>query len=140
MIRFLKKNFINWQFFKYVVVGLVGTAFDFSILYVLVEFGHLHYLFGALASVTIVLWISFTLNKYWTFADYEEKYFRQFVKYAISHMIALGASLLVLVILVEIFNFWYLFAKVFATMAAAITNFLLVKSFIFSTNQKKKIS
>lgn len=128
--KFLKQ-FFSRQFLKYVIVGFVGTALDFSILYVLVEFGHLFYLFAAIASVAVVLWISFSLNKYWTFQNFEKKYFQQFFKYVISHLVALGVSLMILAFLVEVFNFWYIFAKVFATCGAAVTNFLLVKNFIF---------
>jgi putative flippase GtrA len=126
------KTLINKQFAKYVSVGLVATALDFGILYLLVEYGHLFYLLAAVISVSIVLWISFTLNKYWTFENFEKKYFQQFLKYCISHAIALAVSLAILAFLVQVFHLWYLFAKVFATVGAAITNFLLVKNFIFS--------
>lgn len=131
MVQSIINQLLSKQFGKYVVIGLIGTFLDFSILYILVDYGHLFYLWGAIVSVMIVLWISFTLNKYWTFENKEKKYFQQFVKYLISHAIALGVSLLILTVLVEVFAFWYLFAKLFATAAAAITNFLLVKKYIF---------
>jgi len=136
MVKSIINNFFSWQFVKYVCVGFLGTALDFSILYSLVEYGHLYYLLAAVISVGIVLWISFTFNKYWTFGNFEKKYFQQFFKYFISHLIALAVSLAILALLVEIFHFWYLFAKVFATVAAAITNFLIVKKFIFFTNSQ----
>lgn len=131
MVGFLKKNFFNQQFIKYVVVGLIGTALDFSILYILVEYGHFFYLVGAVASIFTVLWVSFTINKFWTFENHEKKYFQQFFKYSLSHILALGVNLAILAFLVEIFHFWYIFAKVFATAGAAITNFLIVKKYIF---------
>jgi len=137
MVKKFVKQFFSWQFIKYVIVGFVGTALDFSILYILVEYGHLYYLFGAVTSVAIVLWLSFTLNKYWTFANFEKKYFQQFGKYILSHLLALAINLAILAFLVEIFHFWYLFAKVFATVGAAITNFLLVKKFIFFAKEQK---
>ena len=137
MVKSLVSNLFSWQFVKYIIVGFVGTGLDFSILYILVEYGHLYYLFGAVTSVAIVLWVSFTLNKYWTFQNFEKKYFQQFGKYLVSHAIALGVNLAILAFLVEIFHFWYLFAKVFATAAAAITNFLIVKKFIFFAKKQE---
>ena len=137
MVKKFVGQFFSWQFIKYVIVGFVGTALDFGLLYILVEFGHLYYLFGAVTSVAIVLWISFSLNKYWTFQNFEKKYFRQIAKYLVSHAIALGINLVILAFLVEVFHFWYLFAKVFATVGAAITNFLLVKKFIFFAKNEK---
>jgi len=125
------KSLVSKQFIKYATVGLLTTGLDFLFLYTLVEFVHLFYLLAAFFSIAVILWLSFTLNKYWTFGNLEKKYFQQFIKYAVSHAVALGINLAVLAFLVEIFHFWYIFAKVFATGVAAITNFLLVKKYIF---------
>lgn len=138
MFSTLKNNFISAQFARYVVVGVIGTALDFLILYLLVNFAHIYYLIAATLSVAVVIWVSFTLNKFWTFQNQEKKYLYQFVRYFGSHLIALAVSLAVLAFLVETFDLWYLFAKVFATAAAAITNFLLVKKFIFEKSVKVK--
>jgi len=136
MVKKFINNFWSWQFLKYLVIGFTGTFFDFVILYLLVEYLHIFYLLAAILSVAIVLWYSFTLNKLWTFQNYEKKYFVQFIQYVISHSVALGVNLGVLTALVEIFGLWYLFAKVFATAAAAITNFLIVKKYIFQKESK----
>lgn len=109
----------------------MGTALDFGILYALVEYVHIYYLVSATLSVCIVIWISFSLNKYWTFKDGRKKYFQQLLKYAVSHFIALAVALAVLATLVEVVGLWYIYAKFFATVVAAITNFLIVKSYIF---------
>ena|SRR3972149_8682578 len=131
MVKKIIAFLFSWHFIKYVCVGFLGTALDFSFLYVLVEYGHLYYLLAAIISVSIVLWVSFSLNKFWTFQNFEKKYFPQFGKYILSHLVALAISLAILAFLVQVFHFWYLFAKVFATVAAAITNFLITKKFIF---------
>lgn len=131
MIKKISQKLFSKQFLKYLVVGFTGTAADFALLYVFVQYFHIFYLLAAFFSIAIVLWYSFTLNKYWTFENKEKKYFPQFLKYVIAHSIALGINLLILAILVQFFHLWYLFAKVFATAAAAIANFFMVKSFIF---------
>ncbi len=136
------KNFLpklmTATFLRYLVVGFLGTGIDFLILYTLVEFGHVHYLVAAIISVAIVLWISFSLNKYWTFGNFEKKYFKQLLKYLASHAVALAVNLVILVILVQVFHLWYLFAKVFATSVAAIVNFVIVKNFIFEKSKIQK--
>lgn len=126
------KTLFSKQFFKYAIVGGIATGLDFVFLYTLVEYGHLFYFYSALISSAVIIWFSFTLNKYWTFKNFEKKYFPQFVKYIASHLIALMLALTILTVLVEALHFWYLFAKVFATAGAAITNFLLAKKIIFS--------
>ena len=125
------KHFVSKQFLKYVLIGFLGTGLDFLILYFLVEFLHLFYLLAAIISIIIVVWLSFTLNKFWTFKDYEKKYFLQLGKYIIAHSIGVGINLGILTLLVEIFGLWYILAKVFATAVALIWNFLVAKNWVF---------
>ena len=125
------KHFVSKQFLKYIIIGLLGTGLDFLFLYCLVEYLRLYYVLAAFISVAIVIWISFTFNKYWTFANHEKKYLSQFSKYILSHAFAYGLNLIILIILVEIFGLWYILAKVFATAVSAICNFLLTKKWVF---------
>ena len=126
------KAFFSKQFLKYLVIGFVGTGLDFLFLYCLVEYFHIYYLFSALISIILVFFISFSLNKYWTFNNQEKNYFNQLFKYTLARLVGLGINLIVLTILVEIFGMWYILAKVFATAVALIWNFLIAKNWIFS--------
>lgn len=119
------------KFVKYIIIGFLGTGLDFAILYVLVEFAHLFYLAAAAVSIAIVVWISFTLNKYWTFGNYDKKYFRQLGKYLVAHSIGIGLNLGILTLLVEVFHLWYIGAKAVALPATLAWNFLAVKKWVF---------
>lgn len=119
------------RFIKYILIGCLGTGLDFLILFVLVEFLHLFYLLAAAISIVIVVWLSFTLNKYWTFQDYQKKYFLQLGKYIAAHSVGVVISLGVLTLLVEVFDLWYILAKVFAAPAAIAWNFLVAKKWVF---------
>ena len=127
----MSNYFLSKQFLKYVIVGLLGTGLDFLILFLLVEYLHLFYLLAALISILIVFWISFSLNKYWTFRKKEGNYFRQMLKYLLAHSVGVGINLAILTILVEIFGFWYIFAKVIATTVVLAWNFLVTKKWVF---------
>ncbi len=127
----MRKSFVSPQFIKYALIGLLGTGLDFSILYTLVEYGHLYYLVAALISIGIVLWISFTLNKFWTFRNKEPQYFRQLSKYILSHAIGQVINFTIMILLVELFGVWYIMAKVFATIVVIIWNFLVTKHWVF---------
>ncbi len=127
----LWRDIFSWKFIKYFVVGVLGVSLDFLILYLLVEYGHLYYLLAAIFSVSIVLWISFTLNKFWTFRNFEKKFFPQFAKYIITHALAMGVNLILLAFLVEIIHLWYIHGKIIATIVSATTNFLLTRRFVF---------
>ena len=128
------KYFLSKQFLKYILIGLLGTGLDFLLLYSLVKYLHLFYLLAAFISIAIVLWISFSLNKYWTFKDGRKKYLRQFIKFVLAHALGNGINLMILVFLVEVFGLWYILAKICATAISAIFNFFITKELVF--NQK----
>jgi len=125
------KVFFSKQFLKYLIIGFMGTGLDFLILYSLTEYAHFYYVLSAIVSVAIVFWLSFIANKFWTFENKKGKYFVQFVKYLFSRTAGYAINLIILILLVEIFGLWYLFAKVFATAAAAIWNFLTARKWVF---------
>jgi len=137
----MSNYFPSKQFLKYILVGFLGTGLDFLLLYSLVEYLHLFYLIAAVGSIAIVLWISFTCNKYWTFRDGRKKYLGQFLKYVLTHALGNGINLIILVFLVEVFGLWYILAKIFATAVSAIFNFFITKKWVFSqkTEEIEKI-
>lgn len=125
------KKFLSKQFLRYIVIGFLGTGLDFLFVYLFVEYLHLHYLLSALISIALVLFLSFSLNKYWTFDNQEKKYFYQLFKYILASSVSWGINLTVLTMLVEVFAMRYLLAKVFATAAALIWNFLIARNWVF---------
>lgn len=127
------KNFLSKQFLRYLVIGFSGTGLDFLLIYVFVEYFHLHYLISALISIALILFLSFSFNKYWTFENQEKKYFNQLLKYILASSVGWGINLIVLTILVEVFGMWYLLAKVFATAVALIWNFLIARNWVFKS-------
>ena len=133
----LVNKIFSIQLIKYGLVGATATGTDFLILYFLVEYVHLYYLAAAVISIAIVFIASYSANKYWTFSNRENHYWRQMGQYLLAHLLGIGLSLTILHSLVEFGGLWFIFAKVFATAVAAITNFLLVKLWVFNNNNIK---
>lgn len=131
------RKIVSAQFVKYVIVGGTGTGLDFCFLYILVEYLHLQYLIAAAISISIIFFGCFTANKYWTFEDKESGYFQQMFQYLLVHLVGLGLSLVILYSLVEYLGLWYIFAKVFATLAAFLWNFFIARYFIFQATADK---
>lgn len=124
------------QFFKFCVVGTIGTAIDFGLLYVLVEFGHVFYLLAATISFIAAVINNYLLNKVWTFQDKNRNFFKQFVQFLLVSLVGLGLNLLILYLLVDKAHLWYIFAKVLATGVVLIWNFIANK---FWTFKKEKV-
>lgn len=127
------KKLLSNQFVKYIIVGSATTGLDFLLVYIFVEYFHIFYLLSASLSIAIIFFISFSLNKYWTFNNREAKYFIHSIKYALSNIVSWIINLSVLALFVEVFEVWYLLAKVFATAAAVIWNFFIYRNWVFKT-------
>ncbi len=131
--QFLSNEHVR-QFFKFCVVGSIGTAVDFGLLYLLVEFGHLFYLLAATISFIAAVVNNYILNKIWTFRDHSKQLFRQFGRFLIISLVGLGLNVLLLYLLVEFGHLWYILAKVLATGVVLIWNFFANKFWTFRKN------
>jgi dolichol-phosphate mannosyltransferase len=127
-----KKNVIK-EFFKFCVVGGIGTLINISILYLLTEKIKVYYIISAIFSFVIAMSSNFLLNKIWTFKEgvksgIRKKYF-QFFLVSLS---ALFVNLLFLYFFTEILGIYYLISQILAIGLALIINFLGNKIWTFS--------
>src|SRR5208283_3344935 len=67
-------------FFKYAIVGCLGTAIDMGSLYVFVEFLHIHLLLAAAMSFILAVINNFTQKKKCTFESKRSNISKQLIK------------------------------------------------------------
>ncbi len=117
---------------RYLISGGVATIANLTILFLLVHFGHMHYLPASMAAFILAIAVSFGMQKFWTFHDWPmHDTHAQFVRYL---MVILGNLLLntaVMYLLVEVGELWYLLAQVIATTAVSVTGFFGYHHFVF---------
>ncbi len=77
-----------WEFAKFAMVGLLNTAIDFCIFYILINYTYLNHengvIYLALAhiiSFCVAVINSYVLNKYWTFKSTDKDVSVQFSKF-----------------------------------------------------------
>jgi putative flippase GtrA len=116
---------------KYLTVGVIGTLINLVVLYVSVEFFHLHYLFGACLGFVLAISNNFYFNKKWTFHNHSNHYLKQYEKYFLVSLACAGLGLGILFVLVEFFNFWYILAQIIGIILAGIVSFLSNKCWSF---------
>lgn len=128
------------QFIKFCVVGGLGTLLNLFILFTSVEFFDLWYILAAAIAFIIVVTFNFTLNKYWTFKDTKKKkniVVEQYLKYIAIGGIGMGINILVLFILVEFLDLWYIFAEILAIIVATLWNFEGSRYIVFGIKKNK---
>ncbi len=127
-----KKNVIT-EFFKFALVGLIGTVINLLILYFLTEFFGIYYLFSAVVAFIVAASNNFILNKIWTFKEkIRDKILSKYVKFFSISITALLVNLFFLYIFTEFLGIYYMISQIIAIGIALIINFLGNKIWTFS--------
>ena len=91
----------NWvQLGKFVVVGTTGYAVNLAVYSTLVHGAGIHYLVAAVCSFLVAVTNNYTWNRLWTFRGQRGHVAYQGMRFLVVSVVALGANLLVLTLLV----------------------------------------
>jgi putative flippase GtrA len=119
------------RFFRFAVVGAIGTVIDFAILNFLHLVFHFPVLLANLCSFTIAVFSNFTLNRYWTYPDSRSKPLQgQLLQFLVVNAFGWGINTLVLWSLLgistQVFGrYGYNVAKAGATVVSLFWNFFI---------------
>jgi len=99
------------QLIKYFLVGCLAAPVDLGTVWFSVDFLRFDYrlavVFGFIFSVTV----TFIFNRIWTFASKSKERIYQYFKYLSVALSGVFLNLILITILVEVFDFWYLLAQ-----------------------------
>jgi len=131
-------NIFQYKIIRYLTSGGTAAFVDLSILYVLTNFFEVWYLLSVVAAFIVAFFVSFTLQKFWTFKDSEtRKLKKQLTLYFITATSMLIVNTALMFILVEKFGFWYLSSQFFVLGGVALFSFIIYSRFIFYPNSNK---
>jgi len=125
------------RFSRFLTVGAIGTALDFTILSLL-KLAGLPTLFANSISFTAGLVNNFTWNSLWTFGDVQSDWRKQLVQYTLISLVGLALNDLIVLSLEHILGsmldqpeFGYLPAKVIATGVVVFWNYFANRMWTF---------
>lgn len=122
------------QFVKFCVVGVLNTAVDFGMYYVLSRgyLGfHFHYLIANVIAFLVAVTNSFALNKRWTFGSRNEKNALQFTKFVSVNLVSLAMYEALLALFVEFGGFADIAGKALGYGLVLMWNFSAYKYWTF---------
>lgn len=132
--------FKHRQIIKYLIAGGTSTFIDLLIYYVLTYFAGLWYVASSISSFVIAFWISFGLQKFWTFRNKSvENMAKQTYLYFFTAIINLGISTLLIYLFVDYVHIHKLISKIFASATVAGESFFVYRYFIFAKDNDVKI-
>lgn len=118
------------QFIRYLISGLLSAGAEFVLLILLTEYAGLWYIASNSIAFASGFWISFLLNRYWSFSS--KKHFgRQLVQYSLLFIINLGLSTGFMYLLTTVAGLDYILSKVFVMGLIVLWNFIIYKKIIY---------
>ncbi len=134
---FLRQIYKKKIYLKYIISGGTAAGVDLVLLYALTDIFGLWYLLSAILAFIAAFFISFYLQKFWTFSDNSrEKILKQMILYFMVGLINLCINTLGMYILVDKLEVMYVLAQIIMGALIAISSFLIYKFIIFSTRGK----
>ena len=119
---------------RYLIAGGTSTAIDLGILYVLTEFAGWWYLVSATAAFIVAFFVSFILQKFYTFNNRDtsrKTVATQGAFYFTLALTNLGINTILMYALVEWAGVWYFLAQIISAAAIAVESFFIYRFVIF---------
>lgn len=127
------------QIIKYLIAGGTATLVDLSLLYFLTDILEIWYLISAVLAFGGAFFVSFFLQKFWTFRDPDKEImYRQMRLYLAVALANFIINTALMYILVDGFKIWYMLAQFMVSSLIAFESYLVYKFFVFNNKLAEK--
>lgn len=117
---------------RFLVSGGSAAATNLGVLYVCTSVFHTYYVWSSVIAFAVSFFVSFTMQKFWTFSDCSVQMLRsQMIKYLLFTVVNLGVNTLMMYELVEYAHFHYLYAQLVTMISIAFVSFFVYHFLIF---------
>lgn len=121
------------QFIRYTLIGGFAFVADFLFLYILTEYGGLHYLLSATISFLVGLCITYSFSVLWIFNTRRfDKKSVEFFIFAWIGVVGLAINLSIMWLLTDFMLFHYTFSKIVSVAIVYFWNFFARKYALFN--------
>ena len=133
-----KTNNTLLQLFRYTFVGGFAFLIDFSTLFALTEYLHIHYLVSAGIAFIIGLIINYFLSVKWVFNSRSiNNKWLEFGIFTLIGLVGLSLNELFIWMLTDIFLIYYLLSKIITALIVYSWNFFARKFLLFNKQSSK---
>lgn len=117
---------------RFIISGGTATAINLGVIFLLTHVLGLWYLTSSVIAFMVAFFVSFTLQKFWTFEDASRSRLRsQASLYLIVILIGLGINTTLIYTLVEYAQLHYLVAQLISGVLIAVMNYFSYKHLVF---------
>jgi len=120
---------INTKFLKFIIVGIINTFINISIMHLLLLL-NIYYLIASACGFILGLLSGFFLNFIWTFQQ-KSKFYEKLSKYFYINLSSLAFTLIIVFASKEVFALHPIFAQFLAITMTTIINYYLISRYVF---------
>lgn len=135
-------RFYNWsnkykKIIKFFLAGGISGSIHLILLYTFHDFWQWNVVLSSSLAFICAFLVSFVLQKLWTFRDYsQDKLVSQFILYFLNAIFGLTVNGLLMHLLVNRFQLWYILAQIIVNLLIAGQNFIIYKFIVFKKDTK----
>ena len=122
------------QFFRYCIVGGIGTCMHFGITIALVEWAGMRPTIASIVGFIAAFVVSYALNRNWVFAASARSWL-SFVRYSIVCLTGLGLNTSIMVVTVDWLRWYYVWGLAVVVAVVPVANFTLNRLWAFPIAQ-----
>ncbi len=121
---------------KYLIAGGTAAFVDLTLIYFFTDILGVWYLLSACLAFVIAFFVSFFLQKFWTFSDKDkERMYKQMTVYLIVSLTNLIINTIGMYVLVDGFKVWYMLAQFIISGLMASESYIISRFFIFNVTK-----
>jgi len=120
------------QMVRYGVVGVLGASIHFGTVILLVEVFKQNPVYSSAFGFSLVVVISYLLNKHWTFKIVSKEKSYRFLKYLVVSGLGFAINVSIMYYSVNIAHWSYILGQSIVTVVIPVSNFTLNKFWTFS--------
>jgi len=125
------------QIIKYLIAGSTAAFTDLALLYIFTDILGIWYLISTSLAFIIAFFVSFFLQKFWTFRDSDKEImYKQMGIYLAVTLANFMINVAMMYIFVDGFKIWYMLAQFIISGLIAFESYFVYKTFIFNKNKK----
>lgn len=118
------------QIIRFSIVGICAFIIDYTLLYTLTEYLNIYYFYSSIISFLVSLTFNYVVSIKWVFKVNKKTTIKDFLVFIILSIIGLFINQIIMYIMVEKVNVYYMISKLCSTIIVMLWNFVTRKIFI----------
>jgi len=125
-----------YKIIRYLISGCTAAVANLSSMYLFTDIFGFWYMYSAVLAFSVAFFVSFLLQKYWTFKEISvKKVHTQISLYLLVGILNLVCNALLLYVFVDILHMWYMTGQFLVSGMIAVWSFFIYRKFIFNQDQ-----